>query len=203
MPALSRVQASISMKGTNDEQRDVQLAAASTSRAYPAGDRPRPRAQQQSRDAGRAPDAREQRPHLPLSRRRPRAARPTPRPRPPSGGRGRLHVGAVRIIGAVQCRACTTAWPLPRPIRARRVGTSGSTPSGGAPQDGRDGKATEAFAHGLERGSLQGGDRFRFVRMSAVQKDVHHEGTSTASGPSAARRTPGATSAYLLTGCGR
>ncbi len=45
-----------SMKGTSDEQRDVQLAAASSGGAYPASARPRSVAHEQPGDARRAPD---------------------------------------------------------------------------------------------------------------------------------------------------
>jgi hypothetical protein len=42
-----------------------------------------------------------------------------------------------------------------------------------------------------------------FGRISAVEINVHHDGTSLASEQSATGRTPGVTSAYPLTGCRR
>ena len=182
-PTLSRCRRSTSMKGTNHEHRDVQLAGASTGRAYAAGDRPGPRAQQQPGHARRAPDARERRP-LPLSRRAaepPRAApRPMPRPRPPCGGRGRLHSGspALAVTRAVSVRA-----------RRDRLRPHAAV-LGASPRE-------------CNRASLLGGGPFRFVSFPVVENHMHHVGTSTASGPSAARRTPGVISTYPLAGCRR
>src|SRR5688500_6132328 len=74
------------MKGTSDEQRDVQLAGASSGRAYPASARPRSVGHEQPGHARRAPDDGERWPVLrPLNRPEPRE-RGAPETRDPGPG---------------------------------------------------------------------------------------------------------------------
>ena len=108
----------VSMKGTSDEQRDVQLAAASSGSPYPTSARPRPVPDEQPGDARRAPDDRERRPVLrPLIAPRLREEAPpecaTPVPQGPGSSAVRpwerlsrwadtrcCHADAVRSAGA-------------------------------------------------------------------------------------------------------
>src|SRR5215218_973674 len=89
------------MKGSTDEQRDVQLAAASSGGAYAAGARPGPRSYQQPGDARRAPDDGEPQRVLPALTPFPRppqrgAVQENPRPRSPS-----RRPGSRAVRGAV------------------------------------------------------------------------------------------------------
>src|SRR5688500_111217 len=153
------------MRGTTDEQRDVQLAAASSGGAYAAGARPSPRSYQQPGDARRAPDDGEPQRVLPslTPSPPPLTGRPRtpPRPRSPSRRPGSRAVGrvlgqaAVRTAGRAQlsccCGACSesvTRWGWEAQenahwcrctTRDHRWGVDRPRPVGGTADPGDDG----------------------------------------------------------------
>ena len=87
------------------------------------------------------------------------------------------------------------------PLSRRRPERRGRCHDPDLPRGGRGRLLSGPSSPGAQAVAHPNGSvRLRFEGIRAVQEHVHHEGTSTASGPSAARRTPGRASAYPLTG---